>query len=240
MFFALDLLEHRIPISDADKKNQYHCPCCKHDVIVKKGKVNAWHFAHEPGSDCDASFTEMTEWHKGWQERFPNECREVIVEDMTGYRRIADVKINGITIEFQSKSIPKEVFDARNVHHLKASDKVIWIFNCIDKAISTKRFDVDFNGNRTGNLWYSWSHPNRLLAKYKYRSWALIDKDNDTYYRNVDLYLDTGCSLIIRVLYIPDDNGNAGWFLGNTIKKSDFVNKLTEHYNEPQQIVMSI
>lgn len=238
MFYALNENDVRVPIELAVKKTRYHCPCCDLDVIVKQGKVNAWHFAHKPGSDCDASYTEMTAWHKSWQNRFPEACREVVVQDMTGYKRIADVKIDGITIEFQSKSIPKDIFDARNAHHLKVSRRIAWIFNCIDKEISTRRFEVDLNGNRTGNQWYSWSHPNRLLAKYRYRSWALIDKESEAYYRNIDLYCDTGSRWIIKILYIPDDNDNAGWFLGKPIMINEFVSSLTKSYNEPTQLAI--
>ena len=240
MFYALDDNNVRICIDNADKQHKYHCPCCDYSVIVKQGKVNAWHFAHRPGSQCDAAYSEKTEWHRNWQEQFPEECREVVVEDITGYKRIADVKINGSTFEFQTGSIPKEIFDARNKHHYRASGRVCWIFNCIKKEISATTHAIGLDGEPNGNFWYSWSHPNRLLAKYKYHSWGMVDKDDGYVFRGVEIYLQVKNNLLIKVINIPDKRENAGWFLGTPIKTEVFIDDFVKAYRQPLQMAMEL
>lgn len=36
-----------------DKNASYHCPLCKSNVILKKGKIKTHHFAHKNNNDCD-------------------------------------------------------------------------------------------------------------------------------------------------------------------------------------------
>ena len=58
---------------------KYYCPCCHARLIVKNGKINAAHFAHENLVDCDDFSNDMSDWHKNWQERFPVEHREIVI-----------------------------------------------------------------------------------------------------------------------------------------------------------------
>ena len=244
MFYALDKTRVRVPIELADKKNRYHCPCCNRSVIVKQGKINAWHYAHEPGSDCDASFSEMTAWHKAWQERFPEECREGIVEDITGYKRIADVKISNITIEFQTRSIPKDVFDARNRHHIRASKEVLWVFNCLDKEIWLTRKVNEEDGTFNDKYWARWAYPNRLLAKYSYYTWgkrrALQDKDSNEWFNNIVIFLQWNEKELLQLLYVHPLRENMGSFLCRCIGIDDFVRKISEEHMKPMQLAIEI
>ena len=81
MFFALNKdTNERLDIEDAlENKADYVCPVCKQDVIIRRGKVKLSHFAHK--AKCTETFTkDMTEWHKSWQDIFPKENQEIVVE----------------------------------------------------------------------------------------------------------------------------------------------------------------
>lgn len=81
MFFALNKdTNKRVTIEEAiEEKSKYVCPICKQDVLIRNGKIKISHFAHK--TKCTESFTkDMTEWHKNWQDVFPKENQEVVVE----------------------------------------------------------------------------------------------------------------------------------------------------------------
>lgn len=58
----------------------YICPICGADLILKNGSVVVPHFAHKSGMDCDTFTSDMSEWHKNWQEVFPLQNREHVEE----------------------------------------------------------------------------------------------------------------------------------------------------------------
>ena len=57
------------------------CPVCEAEVIAKCGTINAWHWAHAAGTDCDtwAEPGGMSEWHLDWQNQVPAERREIVI-----------------------------------------------------------------------------------------------------------------------------------------------------------------
>lgn len=105
MLPAVDSLGKRIaPI----KGGRGVCPGCGGEMIAKCGDMNAHHWAHRRGEDCDAWREPMTDWHLAWQECFPEECREVWVGPNREHR--ADVKGRGKILEVQRSSIsPAEI-----------------------------------------------------------------------------------------------------------------------------------
>lgn len=248
MFYALDETNARTSIDDADKKKKYHCPCCDYPVIVRQGEVNAWHYAHKPGSICDAAFTEKTIWHRNWQERFPPECREVINQDLLGYKRIADVKINGTTIEFQKSSIQKDLFDERNRHHLRTSSEVLWVFDCTDKDIELYSKAYEDDGVFEDKWWCKWKYPNRMLAKYIYQTWSkkcsIQDKETQETFKGVSIFLQINKSALLKLMYLKPYRQNVGWFLGKIIDIDVFTYELICDYRpieyKPEQLSMII
>lgn len=101
------------------------CYHCGEKLIAKCGIVNAWHWSHSVKTECDDLKKEMTEWHINWQERFPENNREVKVLYENGYR-IADVKLDdGMVIEFQHSPINTDVIWERE----KAHKNMIWILD---------------------------------------------------------------------------------------------------------------
>ena len=245
MFYAIDEDQNRIFIDDADKQNKYYCPCCNSSVIVRRGPIYAHHFAHSIGSMCDANYSEKTKWHREWQERFPEECREVVVSDLLGCKRIADVKIDGITIEFQKSSIPKEVFDSRNRHHSSVSRQCIWIFDSMEKEIEFIDEAREINGSYSEDKgWYSWSYPNRLLAQYSYHLYGktnvLKDKATGELFKNVVVFLQVDPDTLVQIVYVDPEYSSMKWFLGKVISTDEFVGRVWKDYQTPIQLSMNI
>ena len=81
MIYGLNQEGKRISAAYATKleKQKYFCPCCNSELVLKNGKINSAHFAHKNLSDCDTFTQDMSEWHKAWQEQFPEKYREVVI-----------------------------------------------------------------------------------------------------------------------------------------------------------------
>lgn len=139
----------RVDINDAVKGKKYYCDLCGGELIPKQGKVNVWHYAHKSGMDCDGS--EMTQWHKDWQNLFPENCREVVLKDEEYGRHRADIKYGNVVIELQKRYLQSEEFLERSwFYHLFGH--IFWIIDVRDKDI-----EICIN-RRTGKVQYHWSH----------------------------------------------------------------------------------
>lgn len=136
MQYANDENGKRIHIDNAKKGDAYFCPVCGGAVIPKQGEFNMWHFAHRQGIDClddwNHSDNDMSEWHREWQERFPEENREFIIKKDDEIHR-ADVCTGNYVIEFQHSPISANEVARRNDFYTSAGYKVIWVFDKIDK-----------------------------------------------------------------------------------------------------------
>ena len=99
MEFALTADHHRVHALDAEKGQEYYCPVCGNQVIPRQGEVNSCHFAHVTSCMDDWKY-DMSEWHRGWQSRFPENVREIVVEHRGECHR-ADILMGGYVIEFQ-------------------------------------------------------------------------------------------------------------------------------------------
>ncbi len=139
MYIARDEKGNRVEIADAEKGSKYYCPFCDGQVIVRRKEINpqrAMHFAHK--SKCLDSWTyEMSEWHYNWQARFPEECREVVMEH-EGVKHRADVFVEAqnCVIEFQHSKISREDFEERNRFYKSCGHNIIWIFDAKGKIKS--------------------------------------------------------------------------------------------------------
>ena len=134
MFTAIDELGNKVSIMNAEYGKTYYCPICHEKLTVKKkGKGKAPHFAHKPDSDC-TDWGDMSEWHLSWQEKFPEECREVVLEK-NGERHRADVCIKdmNLVIEFQHSPISNEEFSKRNCFYISCGYQLVWVFDVTGK-----------------------------------------------------------------------------------------------------------
>ncbi len=145
MFIATNKNGEKISISNANKNGNYLCPVCCGEVIYRNCKTKASHFAHKRKSDCD-DWGDMSEWHLGWQEKFPIECREVAIEkDGVKHRADVLVKEKNTIIEFQHSSISNEDFNARNKFYTGNGYNLIWIFDGEKKIKKPDNYECDFN-----------------------------------------------------------------------------------------------
>ena len=136
MYIALDENKIRVHIENADKSKQYFCPVCGEKLIIKAVDSLSIkpHFAHKKGTEClDTWQHDMSEWHYNWQCLFPEEFREVVVEE-DGIKHRADVLINGYVIEFQHSPITAVEIEERNTFYLNCGYKVIWVFDAQNKV----------------------------------------------------------------------------------------------------------
>ena len=97
------------------------CPACGDDVIAKCGGVKVWHWSHL-AADCDPWSEPETEWHLTWKERFPQECREVVI----GNHRADVLTKSGIVIEFQHSSISTEEIEERESFY---GERMMWVID---------------------------------------------------------------------------------------------------------------
>ena len=81
---------------------------------------------------CDDWDHDMSEWHFSWQEKFPEECREVVVE-YNGVKHRADILINNTVIEFQHSPITAEEIKRRNDFYIACGYNVVWVFDATNQ-----------------------------------------------------------------------------------------------------------
>jgi len=155
--FALDEKRQRIHAMKADKSKQYYCPICGGDVLPRQGEINVWHFAHQSSCIDDWKY-DISAWHRSWQERFPEEIREVIIEK-NGECHRADILLGVYVIEFQHSPISAREFERRNQFYTMAGYKVIWVFDEIDAFANEYIFSSPDDENK-----YVWKWPNRVLS----------------------------------------------------------------------------
>ncbi len=143
ILFALDLAGNRIYIENAHAGTTYLCEECGTRLMAKnKGSERQHHYAHVPDEknrgiqrDCKwrsdlRTENQMSEWHRSWQERYPESQREVVFKKGDRIFR-ADVFLpeRREVIEFQHSRITSEDFHARNEFYNSLGYSVIWLFD---------------------------------------------------------------------------------------------------------------
>lgn len=151
------------------------CPVCGSDLITKRGEVNAHHFAHKTTTECD-DWYEMSEWHRYWQGKFPEQYREIIL-NKDGVKHINDVKVNNLLIEFQHSPISVTNINKRNEFYTQFGT-LVWLFDVKDIAKNIEMTTED------------------LLA-WKWRNKSILMAADD----NVHVYLQKSNQEIFRIDY---------------------------------------
>ncbi len=158
MYFAINDNKLRVYADEAEKDENYYCPVCGNKVLLKRGDINAAHFAHEKNECADRWNYDMSEWHIRMQELFPVENREVIVT-YKGVKHRADILKNGIVIEFQHSPISAEEFCERNDFYRNAGYKIAWVFD-----VSQQYYDGSlYYDEESDKELYIWKNPKRLF-----------------------------------------------------------------------------
>lgn len=125
------------------KKEIYFLVCeNKNELIKYESNIKKSHFKHK-----NCQYTEMSEWHKNWQNIFDISKREIII----GNRR-ADVCIENNVIEFQYSKIKKDMIDMRNKNYTINNKKIFWVIEC-EKDIKIIENDKEIKIEFTKNFW---------------------------------------------------------------------------------------
>ena len=162
MYIAIDKEQKRISIRDAVQGEVFFCPVCLEKMFVKAGTERAHHFSHFPNCECRDSWNghyDMSDWHYDWQNQFPPENQEVVVQcDEIQHR--ADILTDRTVVEFQHSPLSSGQFNDRNVfYHNNIGYKVVWLYDI--------REDYD-NGQITESTAnrFLWSRPRSTFRKY--------------------------------------------------------------------------
>ena len=155
MFYAINDNNERVSALAAKDlpRVQYHCPICEQTVRLRAGTQRVSHYAHISNKECDSFAHEMTPWHLGWQSKFLEAEREVVLES-DDERHRADVLHNGIAIEFQHSPISETEFWRRSVFYTNAARHLLWVFDersRFEKGIIEQLEDV---GSGKGYCWH--------------------------------------------------------------------------------------
>ena len=164
MFIAMDENNNKIAAREAIKGEKYYCPICKEKVILKSGNFKVNHFAHKSGTLCiDTWNYDMSEWHIGWQEKYPVDNREVIIKRDNEIHR-ADVCIGNYVIEFQHSPISADDFKERNEFYNSCGYKVVWLFDMVDKVKDEKIVHCGIRGIERRIHEYNWKRASKALV----------------------------------------------------------------------------
>lgn len=138
MIVALDKDFNRIHIENAVAKQECYCPSCGERLFQRKGQLRRHHFAHMPGHVCTdtwASQYDMSDWHYEWQNSFPKQNQEVLLQ-LGETKHRADVLIGRAVTEFQHANMSAKTFSDRNTFYFNLGYKVIWVFDLLEQYAS--------------------------------------------------------------------------------------------------------
>lgn len=166
MYIALDKNQKRISIRDAVQGDAFFCPVCLEKMFVKSGTERARHFSHFPNCECNDSWNgqyDMSDWHFEWQNQFPAENQEVVVQ-CDDIRHRADVLTDRTVVEFQHSPLSSGKFNDRNVfYHGNIGYKVVWLYDMREDYEQALITEPDANQ-------FTWSKPRSTFRKYNLRA----------------------------------------------------------------------
>jgi competence protein CoiA len=160
------------------------CPLCDGEVRARCGQVNAWHWAHVSGADCDTWAEPETEWHRAYKRTVPLGQREVRM----GSHRADLVSHDGFVVELQHSSLPAEDIQAREQHY----QRMVWLFDARD-AYYRRRLLVRAKPN-TDYVTFRWKQPRRSIVLCHKR-----------------VLLDLGLGLVLSIRKIYPGPPFSGW-----------------------------
>lgn len=176
MYIALDKEQKRISIRQAVQGDVFFCPVCLGKMFMKTGTEKASHFAHYSKSNCKDSWNgqyDMSDWHYYWQNMFPSENQEVVVQ-WNDIRHRADILTERTVIEFQHSPLTSGKFNDRNVFYGNIGYKVVWLYDMRDEYATCNMSEVTLNQ-------FLWSKPFPTFLKYTVR-----DGETDLFFQISD------------------------------------------------------
>jgi len=133
MLVAKDINGTLVNSIEGNRQVTYYCPCCKGEVILKKGSVKLPHFAHKNKIDCIGDSENETQEHIQGKMLIAKNCEKFgVFYELECYlpeiNQRADVLINKqIAIEFQCSSLSIEKLKERTMQYQTHGYQVFWI-----------------------------------------------------------------------------------------------------------------
>lgn len=172
------------------------CPCCRGQVVAKCGDINAWHWAHRAGPDCDKWSEPTTNWHRNWQRYLATlGARIEVAIGADGVRHRADAVLrNGFVVELQHSGIsPAEIAEREDFYK-----RMIWVFD-VTEAYAADRFNIR---ERQGFDSFRWKQPRKAVAFA--RAPVRLDLGSGEVFRLKAMRPDAPCGGWGKWSYVPD------------------------------------
>jgi len=138
MLTALDKKGNRIPGWKARTEEAYYCPECKEHVVLKKGAIKVYHFAHIQESSCQYS-TGETELHLRMKrflcEKFIESCLykkielEYKIDKCIADLYLQDKQDREVAIECQVSPLDIDDFRKKTAYYSYRNIYSLWIFS---------------------------------------------------------------------------------------------------------------
>jgi competence protein CoiA len=128
----------KIEATTADRGPHYHCPGCRNEVILKRGRIKIAHFAHKPPVECDWAKGETIE-HMQAKLAFCNALSrhyshvevEKVIPALPQDRRADVFLLNGqnekCVIEIQHTAISLDDIERRSATYARENIAQLWV-----------------------------------------------------------------------------------------------------------------
>ena len=224
MNIGLDEQKNRTRAEDARKGQEYRCPICDQKLELRKGSTRRHHFAHWKNSSCSDDWSsDMSEWHLAWQEQFPIDYREVVVEN-EGQKHRADVLIeeHKLVIEFQHSPLSPEEFQKRNDFYTKCGYHVVWLFDM-------SRDDQEHFVLSDAGDCYIWKKPSNTFRK---EGVDIINYSGQNLYNPITDQGDTSKEDIYPTVVFPEK-------VSVFFERDGIIEKLLYYYISQKKVITS-
>lgn len=197
MLVAFDKSEARRLAFQTDKSDgPFLCPCCKEEVILKKGKIKEHHFAHKPPVACQYGKGETELHYKAKREIYqalvehPNCSKCELERPLKDVRPDISLYIGNtpVAVEIQNSNIPIEEITRRTIAYAGKGIYIVWIIpdkepdyslDDDEKMITRiKEWHKFLQAMFFGRLYY-WTHNGYYVTPMRLETYSQITKSGN-------------------------------------------------------------
>jgi competence protein CoiA len=135
----------------------FNCPGCKHELVLRKGRIKVHHFAHKPPYHCQRGEGESDAHRK---------CKESIYNSLSKYTHVTNLDVEAdfgaviadvyclinnvpVAIEIQRSNLSVNEITARTSAYEKLGINVLWLA-LFNKKLGEKKYSP--------KAWEKWCH----------------------------------------------------------------------------------